>query len=255
MPTVLPATRAPDRSGIELGDRLPAPVARHLRSWAGHALNAGRLRVAGHPANARPGWSGSPNLLTGVVDPDGHATLAVPARAAPAVTGAIRHQLRATLDAHLTPDQVTAAAAGVPALLGRPGERVEHVVLRWTVAPAPLPDVGTWVDLSDPARPAWLRPFGGPALCALDRRGHVLAAVGIKRHDQWVHELAVVTEPQARGRGLARCLVAQAARHLLDRGVVPTYLHAPGNLASARVADAAAFPRTAWSALLLSSAT
>ena len=63
-----------------------------------------------------------------------------------------------------------------------------------------------------------------------------LAGVGLKRHDARVHEIAVGTAEAARGRGLARRLVAQAARSLLARGIVPTYLHDPANLASARVA-------------------
>jgi GNAT superfamily N-acetyltransferase len=230
---------------LDAVDSLPGPVASHFRSWAGYTSRTARLRVVAHQPNALPGWSGRPNLLTGVVDPGGHATVAVP----------VRFQVRAPLDAHLTRDQLAAAAAGIPALLGRPGEHVEQVALRWTVAPADLPSVGTWVAVDDPRLPSWLRPFGGPALCALDAAGHAVAGVGIKRHDRWVHELAVVTEPAARGQGLARCLVAQAARHLLDRGIVPTYLHAVGNVASARVAEAAGFPRNGWCALLLSSAT
>jgi GNAT superfamily N-acetyltransferase len=236
-------------------DCLPGPVATHLRSWAGYTSRSARLRVVAHQSNALPGWSGGPNLLTGVVDPAGHATIAVPPRSAPAVTALVRYQLRAPLDAHLTCEQLAAVTAGVPALLGRPGEHVEQIALRWTVAPADLPSVGTWIAVDDPRLPSWLRPFGGPALCALGAAGHVVAGVGIKRHGPRVHELAVVTEPGARGQGLARCLVAQAARHLLDRGVVPIYLHAVGNVASARVAEAAGFPRNGWSGLLLSSAT
>ena len=63
------------------------------------------------------------------------------------------------------------------------------------------------------------------------------------------HELSVGTEPAARGRGLARRLVAQAARTLLDDGIVATYLHDPANVASARVAEAAGFPRPGWRVL------
>jgi GNAT superfamily N-acetyltransferase len=146
------------------------------------------------------------------------------------------------------------ALNGVPAAVGRPGDSVERVHLRWTIAPAHLPAVGTWVAPEDPRLPAWLRPFGGPALCALDDRGRVVAGVGLKRHDPWVHELAVVTEPEARGQGLARQLVSQAARDLLERNIVPTYLYQPSNTASARVAEAAGFPWSGWQALLLSSA-
>jgi hypothetical protein len=40
--------------------------------------------------------------------------------------------------------------------------------------------------------------------------------------------------------------VAQAARRVADDGAVATYLHATSNAASARVAEAAGFPDTAW---------
>jgi hypothetical protein len=137
---------------LDATDCLPGPVASHLRSWAGYTSRTVRLRVVAHQPNALPGWSGRPNLLTGVVDPAGHATVAVPPRSAPIVTALVRFHLRAPLDAHLTRDQLAAAAAGIPALLGRPGEHVEHVALRWTVAPPDLPSVGTWVAVDDPRR-------------------------------------------------------------------------------------------------------
>jgi GNAT superfamily N-acetyltransferase len=82
--------------------------------------------------------------------------------------------------------------------------------------------------------------------------GHYLAGVGIKRHDELGHEISVGTEPQARGQGLARRLVAQAARRILDQGRIPTYLHTFDNAASSRVAAAAGFPDLGWSALMLS---
>jgi GNAT superfamily N-acetyltransferase len=92
-------------------------------------------------------------------------------------------------------------------------------------------------------------PFGGQVLIARDERGRYLAGVGVKRHDGDGHELSVGTEPAARGNGLARRLVAQAARAVLADGKVPTYLHDPANSASARVADAAGFPDLGWQVL------
>jgi predicted GNAT family acetyltransferase len=85
-------------------------------------------------------------------------------------------------------------------------------------------------------------------LIARDDEGRYLAGVGIKRHDGYGQELSVGTGPAARGRGLARRLVAQAARRVLDEGAVPTYMHALDNLGSARVAEAAGFPDRGWSA-------
>ena len=63
------------------------------------------------------------------------------------------------------------------------------------------------------------------ALVAFDDCGDYLAGVGIKRHDRFGHVISVGTEPHARGQGIARRPVAQAARHILDQGRIPTYLH------------------------------
>lgn len=120
-----------------------------------------------------------------------------------------------------------------------------EMVFRYTCAPAPLADAGVWVSAHDPALPAWLRPFGGDVLAALEG-GEYRGAAALKRHDAYGHEIAVGIAPSARGRGLARRLVAQAARSVLARGGVPTYVHGLDNLASARVADAAGFPDRGW---------
>jgi GNAT superfamily N-acetyltransferase len=135
----------------------------------------------------------------------------------------------------------------LPGLLGRRGV-AGRGVFRWSTSPAPLPDAGIWLPYDDPRVPEWLRPFGGEVLVVLDGEEYV-AGVGVKRHDDAGHELAVGTEVAARGRGLARRLVAQAARRVLDEGAVPTYLHAPDNIASARAAEAAGFPDRGWSVI------
>jgi GNAT superfamily N-acetyltransferase len=118
-----------------------------------------------------------------------------------------------------------------------------------------VPDLGNpgiWLPAKDPKVPEWLIPFGGDVLVALDQQDRVLAGVGLKRHDYYARELAVVTEPEARGRGLAKALVAQAAQHVLREGMLPTYLHAQNNLASARVAEATGFTDRGWRLLGLS---
>jgi GNAT superfamily N-acetyltransferase len=137
----------------------------------------------------------------------------------------------------------------LPGLLGRPDNFVYLGVMRWCTEPVAMPDAGEWVDAEDPVVPPWLRPFGHQVLIARDDDGRYVAGVGIKRHDDFGHELSVGTEPAARGRGLARRLVAQAARKVLADGKVPTYLHDPANIASGRVADAAGFPDRGWQVL------
>jgi GNAT superfamily N-acetyltransferase len=129
---------------------------------------------------------------------------------------------------------------------GHPGRRVGAGIFRFCVDPPPLAEVGTWLAADHPAVPAWLHPFGGEVLVVLDDTGSYLAGVGIKRHHETGSEIAVGTEPAARGRGLARRLVAQAARRIVAGGAVATYLHAPDNVASAHVADASGFPDRGW---------
>ena len=177
--------------------------------------------------------------VTGVVDPAGGGLIGVP----PDYEAVAR-------------DAATRAGANLvgllrrlPAVLDSPHNVIYTGTFRWTTTPAPLADAGEWIDADDPVVPDWLHPFGGRVLIARGADGGYLAGVGIKRHDAYGHELSVGTEPEARGRGLARRLVAQAARELLDNGIVPTYLHDPANVASARVAEAAGFLDLGWRVL------
>ena len=215
----------------------PHELEAHLRSWLGRWPGDGPgLTVIGYPDRDRPGWDGALHSVVGVSTPVA-GVLSVP----PAAAAAVSRLVAAEADLH-----------GVPAAAGLPGHWFTGV-FRWTTAPpsaADVPDAGEWRPAGDASVPAWLRPFGGDVLVAIDpRTGEHLAGVGIKRHDEHGHELAVVTSPAARGRGLARRLVAQAARRVLDEGAVPTYLHARDNTASARVAEAAGFPDRGWSIL------
>ena len=166
--------------------------------------------------------------VIGVSDADGAGVLSVP----PAIVDSVRAAL-----ADNGGDR-----ARIPAAAGVTG-RFFTGVFRWSTAPADLPDAGTWIAADDPSVPEWLWPFGGEVLVAVDpATGEHLSGVGVKRHDAFGHELAVVTRPEAEGRGLGRRLVAQAARRVLDEGAVPTYLHAVDNHASAHLATAAGFP-------------
>jgi GNAT superfamily N-acetyltransferase len=109
-----------------------------------------------------------------------------------------------------------------------------------------LTDLGVWFDHQTDDLPEWLAPFNGRRLVAFDDDGAVLGSVGIKVHDEFGQEISVVTEEAARGTGIARRLVATAARRILADGSVPTYLHAPDNVASALVAEAVGFADRGW---------
>ena len=220
----LPARTEP---ALPVDDRLAA----HLASWLGRWPGGGPgLTVVGSARRARPGWDGTVYAVVGVADADERGVLSVPEPAVDAVRAVL-----ATGDLARVP-----AAAGV-------GGRFFTGVFRWSTAPADLPDAGTWLAADDPSVPEWLWPFGGEVLVAVDpATGEHLSGVGVKRHDAFGHELAVVTRPEAEGRGLGRRLVAQAARRVLDEGAVPTYLHAVDNHASAHLATAAGFPDRGW---------
>jgi len=213
-----------------IDDRLTA----HLSTWLGRWPGTGAgLTVVGSPAREEPAWDGGVHRVIGVTTP-GSGVLSVP----PAVATAVA----AWLDGGGDPVRI-------PGVAGLPGSWFDGV-FRWSDRPAPLPDAGEWIAAEHPSVPPWLRLFGGEVLVAVDHgTGEHFAGVGIKKHDSHGRELAVVTAEAARGRGLARRLVAQAARRVLDEGAVPTYVHARSNGASASVAAAAGFPDRGWSFL------
>jgi GNAT superfamily N-acetyltransferase len=213
---------------------MAALLERHLRAWLGAWPSPGGVLVVGSTARETPGWDGRVHTALAVQDPAGNAVLSVP----PSRLAAVQRLVDA-LDS-------AAVAQHLPNLVGRPDLGWYSAVLRWTEDPAPLPDAGSWEPADGDGLPGWLRPFGGDVLVARDEHGAYLAGVGLKRHDPTGVELAVGTEPAARGRGLARRLVAQAARKVLDSGAVPTYIHDPRNTASAKAADGAGFPERGW---------
>jgi GNAT superfamily N-acetyltransferase len=219
---------------------------RHLATWLGRWPGTAPIDVVGSVARERGGWDGRVFPVIGVRSPDA-GVLSVPPDAAAIVSVAARESYPvegSTVDVAESWDRLIPL---LPELLGGADRRVYAGVFRWCEEPAQLPDAGVWMDATDPWLPEWLKPFGHEVLVARDPdTGAYLAGVGIKHHDPYGQEIAVGTEPHAQGRGLARALVTQAARRILDEGAVPTYQHDPANVASARVADAAGFPDRGW---------
>ncbi|GAA2700898.1 GNAT family N-acetyltransferase [Micromonospora olivasterospora] len=204
----------------------------HLVTWLGQWPAGPGLHVVRSHRRALPAWDGRlrPAIAVGVGD---STVLSVAPRHVPAVRALAARSPRRLL-------------ADLPAAVGHPRWAPTDDVFRWSTAPAPLPEVGEWVSPAEPGLPPWLRLFDEEVLVVRDADGAYLAGAAIKRHDAHGHELAVGTVPAARGRGLARRLVARAARRVLDEGAVPTYRHDPANGASARVAEAAGFPDRGW---------
>ncbi len=214
-------------------------LTQHLRTWLGSWPPRATLDVIGVAQREKPGWDGSVRPVLGISD--GRKTvLAVPTKTATAVRA-----LQGDLDD-------PAFGAALAETVGRPGQILGRGIFRWTERPAMLAPLGTWVAPRDPRVPPWLQPFNGPVLIAFDEAtGAYLAGLGRKQHDRHGHELSVGTDAEARGRGLARRLVATGARRVISDRAIPTYLHDPDNAASAKVADAAGFPDRGWTVLSL----
>jgi GNAT superfamily N-acetyltransferase len=207
---------------------------RHLAAWLGAwpPAGAGKLTIVGSPKRVAPAWDGKIYPVAGVETPEG-TVLSVPPDLVDAVAAA--------------GDDLAAIGPSLPAIVGRPDARFGRGVFRWCheLLDDRDPD-GVWLPPHDDRVPPWLAVFNGDVLVHLDEDGRYGAGVGRKRHDDFGQELSVATEERLQGRGLARRLVAQAARRVADEGAVATYLHHPSNLASAHVAEAAGFPDTGW---------
>lgn len=183
-----------------------------LDEWLGRWPPSSTRDLVESPLRTAPGWDGRVRPVLGVGDPEGRWVVSV----APG----------------MSPESVVTFEA----------------VCRWTESPAPLDPLGEWLPSDDPLLPDWLRPFGGEALVVTDDEGY-LAGVGLKRHLDSGWEISVGTEPRGRGRGLARRLVATAARRVLDEGRAVLYLHEVDNHASAAAAVAAGLPDLGWRVL------
>jgi GNAT superfamily N-acetyltransferase len=211
---------------------LAGRLERHLADWLGAWPPHRELTVVGSPKRVQASWDGKVYPVAGVETPEG-TVLSVPPD--------LVEQTRAA------GDDLAAIGAALPAIVGRPDARFGRGVFRscHTLLDDTDP-AAVWLPPDDERVPPWLAVFNGDVLVHLDEHGRYGAGVGRKRHDANGSELSVATEEHLRGRGLARRLVAQAARRVADEGAVATYLHAPSNTASARVAEAAGFPDTGW---------
>ncbi|MGH9223297.1 MAG: GNAT family N-acetyltransferase [Acidimicrobiales bacterium] len=212
--------------GTGVPDLLTAHLAEYLGAWPPRRQP---VDVVGSPRRLERAWDGATVPIVVVSSPQG-AVVSAPPGLVPAVM-----EVATDIRADTFRTELARAA-------GRPGRASPWVVLRWSTAPADLPEDGVWLDSADPVLPGWLHAFPGRVLAILDDDGSYLAGVGIKAHTALGKELAVGTSEAARGRGLARRAVAQAARAVLDEGAIPLYVHAADNEPSARVANAAGFP-------------
>ncbi len=233
----VPAADVRSVADMTTPDATDVALRQHLRTWVGEwPPPSPGIHVVGDPARLEPTWDGAVRPLQGVSDGAG-TVLAVP----PASVDQVRVALSAGLDRPGLGDELGEILGVGPSSFGTGVFRTStHVA-------DDLNDVGEWFEVFDERLPEWLRPFNGPLLVAFDDDGTTpIAGIGIKIHDAHGQEIAVVTEEAARGRGLARRLVATAARRILSVGSAPTYLHERSNVASARVAEAVGFHDRGW---------
>lgn len=209
-----------------------------LRSRLGVWPPQESVQVVPWPVRDEPGWDGSSLPLVGIESPLGTVLSYSPTRlpeAADIDLVRLEDEL-GTADAYMT----------IPQLFGRPDLHFGRGVFRYVDQPADLPEIGEWVPRDDPRLPPWLLPFNGDVLVAWDENGQYAAGVGLKKHNEYGHEISVGTDPAHRGQGLARMLVAQAAKQILRDGAIPIYLHGDRNAASKRVAEQSGFPDRGW---------
>jgi len=110
-----------------------------------------------------------------------------------------------------------------------------------TLAPSATIDRAELIDPEDPAALHLRTRFDGAIFGVRGPRNRLVswAALKVKSDDVW--EIAVATEADYRGRGFARDVVSAAARHTLDNGRLPTYIHDRDNSTSGFVARATGF--------------
>jgi len=225
--------RTVQSTDLPVRERLDRHLRRHLGNWPPSEPHS----IVVTPARDQPGWDGKVRPVQGIFSPEGNV-LAVSPRFAWLFRGIDAEELILGLRASDAWSRVS-RQLGVPVDVGQ-------AILRWSEQAIDLPRPGQWVASSDSRLPGWLAPFNGNVLAAFDETGAFVAGVGLKHHDQWAREIAVGTDPEHRGRGYARRLVAQAARDIIASGGIPLYRHEAGNTASERVADATGFPDRGW---------
>ncbi len=199
----------------------------------------GGVHVVSSPSRALPGWHGYAMPVVALSFPDGAVV-------------AVRPDLAEVVRTAMGSD------AGQARLDGAALRRLHHAVLR--LAPSAFHLLG-YVRVAEPATfvsdrsdaraeliprddPAGIHlrhRFDGEVFGVRGPRGRLVswAALKLKSGDAW--EVAVATEADYRGRGLARSVVSAAARYTLERGRLCLYLHDFDNAPSAFVARALGF--------------
>jgi len=224
----------------EIESRLNAFLTSRLGTWP----PARGLELRHCALRDEPRWDGGKQAFMGIESPVG-TVLTFSERVFPGATSLDPRAVAAGLggsDAHVT----------LPRLFQHPEMHFGRAVFRYLGGFVDLPELGEWVENTDPRLPDWFRPFNGGILAHFADDGRYAAGVGLKKHNDLGYEISVGTDPAFRGQGLAQRLVATSARHIWDLGAIPIYLHGATNAASARVAEKSGFPDRGWHILDMS---
>jgi GNAT superfamily N-acetyltransferase len=107
--------------------------------------------------------------------------------------------------------------------------------------PSPTISRAELIAREDPTALHLRTRFDGDVFGVRGPRTRVISWAALKLKSERVWEIAVATEADYRGRGFARDVVSAAARHALDQGKIPIYVHDRDNSTSAFVARAVGF--------------
>jgi GNAT superfamily N-acetyltransferase len=217
----------------------PTKLIEHLAEWLGDWPGTSGISVVTSRRRTEPGWDGKIHDFIGVLASD-RGVISVPEPAVEMVSKFVHG-----FDVDACIQRLRQHPHDLDAALGHDAT-VGVGVFRWSDSPAALPHAGDWTSTDDPRVPDWLKSFNGDVLIEWDNDGIYGAGVGRKHHDHFGHEISVGTQESLRGRGIARRLVATAAKQIVNDGAVATYIHDADNYASARVADATGFDDVGW---------
>ena len=224
---------------LDITEEATARLERHLANWLGAWPGHESMTVATSSYREEPGWDGQMRPFIGVSSPNS-TVISVARRYYEPICDLVQKG---------GPEDLERRIAEV---VGGAGATLRRGVFRFHQQLVAHESWGEWFSPTDPSMPEWLRPFNAKVLIAFDQERRYAAGVGCKRHDDYVYELAITTEPGHRRLGYARELVAQASEFVYSAGGVATYMHRRDNVGSAAVAESSGFPDRGWETIMLS---
>jgi GNAT superfamily N-acetyltransferase len=227
-------------------NRLPAPAIHTLDHYAEAVLTCppelarrGGFHLVSEPRRGLPAWHGFTMPIVGLSFSQG-AIVACRPDLEPglrAALGSDAHQ--SSLDGPAFRRLWRAVAKSAPNSFTLAGDF--RAASRSTFLPTASIDRAEFMAEDDAASLHLRTRFDGAIFGVRGPHGRLVSWAAIKVKSDEVWELAVATEPDYRGRGFARDVVAAAAHFTLEQGRLPIYIHDRDNGTSAFVARAVGF--------------